>query len=73
MASLPSHTQAVTVQKSRSTSATYANDALLEEKRIQPLNEGQVLVKINAASFNHRDVRLVLCYRASTVGSLPVF
>ncbi|KAJ3479500.1 hypothetical protein NLI96_g9022 [Meripilus lineatus] len=49
MASLPSHTQAVTVQKSRSTSATYANDALLEEKRIQPLNEGQVLVKINAA------------------------
>ena len=58
MTSLPSFSKVVSVQKSQSSDPKYLNDAVLEEKSITPLKKGQILVKINAASFNHRDVRL---------------
>ena len=46
-------TRALTVVKSGSNKY----DAKVEEKTIGPLRPGQVLVRMTAAAFNHRDVR----------------
>lgn len=58
---LPTHTQVLTVQKARTAAggkSVYPNDAVLETKPVPKLGKGYVLVKINAAGFNHRDVKL---------------
>ncbi|CAL1705392.1 unnamed protein product [Somion occarium] len=56
---LPTHTQVLTVQKARTAAggkSVYPNDAVLETKPVPKLGKGYVLVKINAAGFNHRDL-----------------
>lgn len=41
----------------KSSGSVYAYDAHLTDLPLPKLNPGQVLVKVNAAAFNHRDVR----------------
>lgn len=56
---LPTHTRALVVRKADSTGSKkplYPNAAVLETHPIPKLQKGQVLVKMNAVSFNHRDV-----------------
>ncbi|KAJ8077958.1 hypothetical protein PM082_000159 [Marasmius tenuissimus] len=57
MSNLPKNTKAVVVQKEPSHSAPdLKHGAALTTIPIQELNEGEVLVKIAAVAFNHRDV-----------------
>ncbi|KIK57696.1 hypothetical protein GYMLUDRAFT_45863 [Collybiopsis luxurians FD-317 M1] len=54
---LPPTTKAIVVRKRETKSSNgYVNDAALEVLPIPQLEPGQLLVKINAAGFNHRDV-----------------
>jgi NADPH:quinone reductase-like Zn-dependent oxidoreductase len=53
---LPKSTKAIVLKQSPSTSKPVYNDAVLEEKPIPPLKEGEILIRIGAAGFNHRDV-----------------
>jgi hypothetical protein len=46
----------VVVRDVRQTKQLY-HDAKVEEKAIPALKKGEILVKVNAAGFNHRDVR----------------
>ncbi|KAK1225652.1 hypothetical protein PQX77_011409 [Marasmius sp. AFHP31] len=58
MSNLPKNTKAIVVQKEPSQSAPdLKHGAALTTIPIQELNEGEVLVKIAAVAFNHRDVR----------------
>ncbi|KAK7693879.1 hypothetical protein QCA50_003452 [Cerrena zonata] len=59
MQKLPTHTQALVVKKadgSNGKKPLYRNAAVLEMQPIPKLQKGHVLVKINAVSFNHRDL-----------------
>ncbi|KAF5378269.1 hypothetical protein D9615_008738 [Tricholomella constricta] len=53
---LPKLTKALTVKKSPLQRSPLYHDALVEEKAIPALKKGEVLVRIGAAAFNHRDV-----------------
>ncbi|OCH93814.1 NAD(P)-binding protein [Obba rivulosa] len=60
---IPHSTRALIVQKSQLTGSTKPSalaglpyDAVLEERPIPALGKGQVLVKVAAAAFNHRDL-----------------
>jgi len=54
---IPQTTRAVLVRKSSSKSSNgYVNNASLETLSIPPLKDGEILVKIHAFAFNHRDV-----------------
>ncbi|KAG5635627.1 hypothetical protein H0H81_010588 [Sphagnurus paluster] len=53
---LPRLTKAITVKQSPPTRKPLHHDALLEERPIPALKEGEILVRIGAAAFNHRDV-----------------
>ncbi|KAJ3714923.1 hypothetical protein DFJ43DRAFT_1102913 [Lentinula guzmanii] len=54
---VPSTTKAVVVRKSNTKSSQeYVNDAVLEDIPLHQLEPGEVLVKIHAVAFNHRDV-----------------
>lgn len=61
---LPRTTRTVIVQKASAVGGakpTYQYDAVLKDvplTRPQDLEQAQLLVKLNAASYNHRDVRL---------------
>jgi len=50
--------KAIVVRKAEDQSGSYKFDAVLEERDVPSLKDGQVLVKVEAAGFNHRDVRL---------------
>ena len=54
----PQRCKAVVLRKADDQSGPYKFKAVLEERDIQPLKDGQVLVKIEAAGFNHREVSL---------------
>ncbi|CCM00486.1 uncharacterized protein FIBRA_02520 [Fibroporia radiculosa] len=49
-------TQAIVVQKSPPGRNPLYHDAVMEDKPLPALGTGQILVKIGAAGFNHRDV-----------------
>ncbi|KAF8315457.1 NAD(P)-binding protein [Clavulina sp. PMI_390] len=53
-AELPTETRALVLQKS--TNGPFVYDAVIATLPIPPLTEGQVLVRIGAAGFNHRDL-----------------
>ena len=53
---VPSHTKALVVKQSPPDRKPLYHDAVLEDQPLPQLMPGQVLVKINAAAFNHRDV-----------------
>lgn len=51
-------TKALVVRKAHAKSNEgYVNDVVLEEIPLRQLNPGEILVKIHAVAFNHRDVR----------------
>lgn len=56
MTKLPKVTKALTVKKSPPQRKPQYHDAVLEEKPIPALQKGQILVRMGAAAFNHRDV-----------------
>ncbi|KAG5644403.1 hypothetical protein DXG03_008570 [Asterophora parasitica] len=53
---LPNQYKALTVKKSPSQRDSLYHDAILENKPVPTLKKGEVLVRIGAAAFNHRDV-----------------
>lgn len=54
----PTTTKAVVVRKSNGKSNNgYVNEAVLETLPLPQLKSGEILVRINAVAFNHRDVR----------------
>ncbi len=56
---VPKTTRALVVRKAKETGKHVLHDAVLEEQRpIPQLKSGQVLVRVHAAGFNHRDVSL---------------
>ena len=55
---VPQRCKAIVLRKSKDQSGPYKFDAVLEERDIPSLKDGQVLVKIEAAGFNHREVSL---------------
>ena len=59
MSQLPVSTKVITVRESPKDRKPRYHDAPLEHRAIPPLQKGQVLVKIGAAAFNHRDVGIV--------------
>ncbi|KAF9014298.1 hypothetical protein BDQ17DRAFT_1342466 [Cyathus striatus] len=54
--SYPKHTRAITLRESSRAQKPVYHDAVLEKHPIPTLKPGEVLVKIKAAAFNHRDV-----------------
>jgi len=57
---VPQRCKAIVLRKAVDQSGPYRFDAVLEERDVQPLKDGQVLVEIEAAGFNHKEVGL--CY-----------
>jgi len=55
---IPRRCKAIVLRKAKDQSGPYKFDAVLEERNVPYLRDGQVLVKIEAAGFNHRDVGL---------------
>ncbi|KAF8315458.1 hypothetical protein DL93DRAFT_2079263 [Clavulina sp. PMI_390] len=53
---LPTETRALVFEKS--TSGPFVYDVVIATLPIPPLTQGQLLVRIGAAGFNHRDVSL---------------
>ncbi|CAA7271074.1 unnamed protein product [Cyclocybe aegerita] len=56
MAKIPSHTRTFTIQKAKSPKKPVYHDAILTEQPIQHPEDGQVLVKMGAVAFNHKDL-----------------
>ena len=57
LAHLPKTTKALVLRK-----GTTLHDAVVEDRPLPQLKSGQLLVRVHAAAFNHRDVRSVHCY-----------
>jgi D-arabinose 1-dehydrogenase-like Zn-dependent alcohol dehydrogenase len=55
---IPRRCKAIVLRKVVDRKGPYEFDAVLEEWDIPSLKDGQVLVKIEAAGFNHREVSL---------------
>jgi len=56
---VPKCTQVLVVNEALGHDKPLFHDAQLETRPLRPLKAGEVLVKITAVSFNHRDVRSV--------------
>lgn len=54
----PQRCKAVVLRRAVDQRGPYKLDAVLEERDIPSLVDGEILVKIEAAGFNHREVRL---------------
>ena len=52
----PQRSRAVVLRKAKDQGGLYKFDAALEDRDVPSLKGGQVLVKIEAAGFNHREV-----------------
>lgn len=53
---IPKFTKALTIKPAATTLKHVYHEAVLEERPLPPLKKGEVLVRIGAAAFNHRDV-----------------
>ena len=53
---IPKFTKALTIQPAATKIKPVYHEAVLDERPLPPLKKGQVLVRIGAAAFNHRDV-----------------
>ncbi|KAI0957910.1 hypothetical protein AcW1_006149 [Taiwanofungus camphoratus] len=53
---IPRTTKALVVQKASQQGSTLYHDAVLQDRPIPALTSGQVLVKMGAVAFNHRDL-----------------
>lgn len=58
MTDLPSTTRALVLNKAPGAAAGTINDTTVKDRPVPQLKDGEVLVKIFAAAFNHREVRL---------------
>jgi hypothetical protein len=58
VARLPRTTNALVSKKSPPERTPLFHDAVVQAQPIPQLKYGEILVKIGAAAFNHRDVRL---------------
>ncbi|EEB94958.1 hypothetical protein MPER_06151 [Moniliophthora perniciosa FA553] len=58
MSSIPQTTKAIVVRESADTSEETYHGAVLEIRPLSKLKEGEILVKMGAVAFNHRDVDL---------------
>lgn len=56
---LPKETRALVVKKSPPERKPLYHDAVTEKRPIPTLQRGQVLVKMGAVAFNHRDVSIL--------------
>ena len=54
----PQRCKAIVLRKAEDQSGPYKFNAVLEERGVPSLKDGQVLVRIEAAGFNHREVSL---------------
>ena len=54
----PQRCKAIILRKAEDQSGPYKFNAVLEERDVPSLKDGQVLVRIEAAGFNHREVSL---------------
>ncbi|KAG7098313.1 hypothetical protein E1B28_000274 [Marasmius oreades] len=67
----PQVTKAVVVRKSTGSPPKLIYDAVLETRPLRQLEEGEVLVKVGAVAFNHRDVWIRKgLYPAIAIGSI---
>ena len=64
---VPKRSKAIVLRKAEAQSGQYKFDAVLEDRDIPPLEDGQVLVKIEAAGFNHREVSLLYVLVCATI------
>lgn len=55
---IPQRCKAIVLQSAANQRDQYKFDAVLEERDIPSLEDGQILVKIEAAGLNHREVGL---------------
>ncbi|KAF9462751.1 NAD-P-binding protein [Collybia nuda] len=53
---IPKFTRALTIKQAQTQRKPLYHDAILEEKPLPALKKGEILVRIGAAAFNHRDV-----------------
>ena len=58
LSTVPQRCKAIVLRKAKDQSGLYKFDAVLEERDVPSLKDGQVLVKVEAAGFNHKDVSL---------------
>ena len=56
---LPKETRALVLKKSLAERKPLYHDAVIEKRAIPTLKHGQVLVKMGAVAFNHRDVSIL--------------
>lgn len=63
---VPKSTKALVLRKSTTDKKPVYHDAVLVDKALPALEEGQILVHIRAVAFNHRDV----CTFQETAGLL---
>lgn len=69
----PQRCKAIVLRKADGQSGPYKFDAVFEERNVQPLMDDQVLVKIEAAGFNHREVSLCYAFVRAIVANLSRF
>jgi NADPH:quinone reductase-like Zn-dependent oxidoreductase len=55
----PEWTRALVLRQCYAEAKPVYHDTVLENRPLPQLNRGEVLVKINAASFNRRDVSMI--------------
>ncbi|KAG5730804.1 hypothetical protein E4T56_gene6362 [Termitomyces sp. T112] len=53
---LPKFTKSLTIKRASAQNDPVYHDAVIEQKSIPELKKGEILVRIGAAAFNHRDV-----------------
>lgn len=70
---VPKRSKAIVVRKAVGQRGLYKFDAVLEDRDIPSLEDGQVLVKIEAAGFNHREVSLLRAFNYAIVVNLSRF
>lgn len=56
---IPKFTKALTLKPTTAKLKPVYHEAVLDERPLPALKDGEVLVKIGAAAFNHRDVLLM--------------
>lgn len=70
---VPQRCKAIVLRKALDQRGPYKFDAVLEERDIPSLEDGQILVKIDAAGFNHREVRLGRAFICAVIISFSSF
>ena len=70
---VPQRCKSIVLRKTADQSGRYKFDAVLEVRDIPSLKDGQILVKIEAAGFNHREVRPGRAFVCAIVTNLSRF